>query len=70
MTDEREQVTVFAPATVANLGPGYDVLGLALEGVGDRVEVDLAMGGRTIPAVYETTLHEPPSRVVLETRGS
>ncbi len=39
-------------------------------GVGDRVEVDLAMGGRTIPAVYETTLHEPPSRVVLETRGS
>ena len=39
-------------------------------GVGDRVEVDLAMGGRTIPAVYETTLHEPPHRVVLETRGS
>ncbi len=39
-------------------------------GVGDRVEVDLAMGGRTIPAVYETTLHESPHRVVLETSGS
>ena len=39
-------------------------------GVGDRVEVDLAMGGRTIPAVYETTLHEPPHRVVLETSGT
>ena len=39
-------------------------------GLGDRVEVDLAMGGRTIPAVYETTSYEPPHRVVLETRGS
>ena len=39
-------------------------------GLGDRVEVDLAMGGRTIPAVCETTSYEPPSRVVLETRGS
>lgn len=28
----------FAPATVANLGPGYDVLGLAVGGPGDVVE--------------------------------
>ncbi|MGA0830204.1 MAG: aldo/keto reductase [Nitriliruptoraceae bacterium] len=39
-------------------------------GAADRGEADLAMGGRTIPAVYETTLHEPPHRVVLETSGS
>jgi homoserine kinase len=31
------QVAAFAPATVANLGPGFDVLGLALEGMGDTV---------------------------------
>ncbi len=30
-------VTAYAPATLANLGPGYDVLGLALTGLGDRV---------------------------------
>jgi len=30
-------VRAFAPATVANLGPGFDILGLALEGPGDRV---------------------------------
>ena len=30
-------VTAFAPATVANLGPGFDVLGLALQGPGDTV---------------------------------
>jgi homoserine kinase len=26
-------VSAFAPATVANLGPGFDVLGLALDGL-------------------------------------
>ncbi|MDQ7030746.1 MAG: homoserine kinase [Ardenticatenia bacterium] len=32
-----EKVTVFAPATVANVGPGFDVLGVAVEGLGDVV---------------------------------
>jgi homoserine kinase len=36
-TEHPEQVTVFAPATVANVGPGYDVLGLAVEAPGDHV---------------------------------
>ena len=31
------QVEAFAPATVANLGPGFDVLGLALDEPGDCV---------------------------------
>lgn len=30
----------FAPATVANLGVGFDILGLAVEGLGDTVEVE------------------------------
>ena len=30
----------FAPATVANLGVGFDILGLALEGCGDRAIVE------------------------------
>lgn len=34
-----ESVTVFAPATIANLGPGFDVLGVAVEGLGDWVTV-------------------------------
>jgi homoserine kinase len=32
-----EEVTAFAPATVSNLGPGFDILGLALSGPGDTV---------------------------------
>lgn len=32
-----ERVSVFAPATIANVGPGFDVLGMAVEGLGDTV---------------------------------
>lgn len=34
-----DKIKVFAPATVANLGPGFDVLGLALEKLGDILEL-------------------------------
>lgn len=34
MTDD---VTAFAPASIGNVGVGFDMLGLALQGVGDRV---------------------------------
>jgi homoserine kinase len=45
-------VSVFAPATVANLGPGLDVLGLALAAPGDRVTAQLSPGGGvTVTAV-------------------
>ncbi len=32
-----DYVTAFAPASIGNVGVGFDMLGLALEGVGDRV---------------------------------
>ena len=32
-----DSVTAFAPASVGNVGVGFDMLGLALEGAGDRV---------------------------------
>ncbi|MEP6770032.1 MAG: homoserine kinase [Acidobacteriota bacterium] len=38
----------FAPATVANVGPGLDILGLALEGPGDFVSAFPAEGGRLV----------------------
>lgn len=33
----RPWIEAFAPATVSNLGPGFDCLGLAVQGAGDRV---------------------------------
>lgn len=35
--NESAVVTAFAPASIGNVGVGFDMLGLALEGVGDRV---------------------------------
>ena len=34
-----KSVKVFSPATIGNIGPGFDVLGLAVKGMGDIVEV-------------------------------
>jgi homoserine kinase len=36
------RLRIFAPATIANLGPGFDVLGLALTSPGDMVEAELS----------------------------
>ncbi len=37
--------TALAPATVGNVGPGFDVLGLAVEGLFDTCRLELAPGG-------------------------
>jgi homoserine kinase len=37
--NERRSATAFAPATVANVAVGFDILGFAVEAVGDRVTV-------------------------------
>jgi len=36
--------TAFAPGSIGNVGPGFDVLGLAVDGIGDRVTVELTRG--------------------------
>lgn len=33
----KQEVTSFAPASIGNVGPGFDVFGMALKGLGDRV---------------------------------
>jgi homoserine kinase len=44
MSTPRPWFEAFAPATVSNLGPGFDCLGLALEKQGDRVRARRAEG--------------------------
>lgn len=39
---ERQKVTAFAPATVANVSCGFDILGFAIEDLGDKVSVYLS----------------------------
>src|SRR5712691_5844960 len=40
--------TVFAPGSVGNVGPGFDILGLAIDGLGDRVTVEMGKSGPVI----------------------
>lgn len=61
-----KSVEVFAPATVANLGPGFDVLGLAVEGLGDRVIARRAPGPLRITRVEGARL---PTDVAANTAG-
>jgi homoserine kinase len=43
--------TAFAPGSIGNVGPGFDVLGLAVEGLGDRVTVELTRGNSSVRAI-------------------
>src|SRR4051812_44989 len=46
-----QSVTAFAPATVSNVGCGFDTLGFAIDCPGDEVTARFAPGGLTIDAV-------------------
>lgn len=48
-----KQIKVFSPATIGNIGPGFDVLGLAVKNLGDVVEARRLSGGKIrIAAVH------------------
>jgi homoserine kinase len=42
------RATVFAPGSVGNVGPGFDVLGLAVDGLGDTVSVEAGFSGPVV----------------------
>jgi homoserine kinase len=42
------RASVFAPGSVGNVGPGFDILGLAVDGAGDTVTVELGKSGPVI----------------------
>ncbi len=48
-----KRVVVEVPSTTANLGPGFDVFGLALDLFHDRVEVSLTQRGLSVEVVGE-----------------
>ena len=52
----------FAPATVANVGVGFDILGLAIQGAGDTVEVVL----RDEPGVVILAIEGDDGRLPLD----
>jgi len=55
---EPEPILTFAPATIANLGPGFGFLGCAIDGLGDFVSV---MVDPTIPPASSAFSKSPTS---------
>lgn len=55
-TGRRQPATAFAPGSVGNVGPGFDILGLAIEGIGDRVTVDLEKSGPVVVRGIDASL--------------
>ncbi|MCL5036841.1 MAG: homoserine kinase [Chloroflexi bacterium] len=47
----KRAVKVFAPGSIGNIGPGFDVLGVAVEGVGDVVEACKIKSGIVISEI-------------------
>lgn len=45
------KATVFAPGSIGNVGPGFDVLGLAVADIGDHVTVELTEGPARVAEV-------------------
>lgn len=73
--------TAFAPGSIGNVGPGFDVLGLAIDGIGDTVSLRLAADGpsriealtgrdaREVPCDCETNCAAIAAREYLRRRG-
>ena len=70
----------YAPATVANLGVGFDILGMALEGMGDRATVtfkdrpgivftEITGDGGMLPRDPETNVASVSARAFLDHMG-
>ncbi|KAL4188030.1 hypothetical protein AMTRI_Chr09g21860 [Amborella trichopoda] len=55
------EVTAFAPATIANLGPGFDFLGCAVDGLGDSVTLKIDPETRPGRLVI-TSIHGDPTK--------
>ena len=62
-------VKVFAPATIGNIGPGFDVLGLAIQGLGDIVEVREIPGNKLIIEDIQNADHDIPLDPLKNTAG-
>ena len=72
------KVRVFAPATVANMGCGFDIMGMTLDGVGDVVSVEVSEGdglaidncsGVELPTDIEKNVITPAVRALMGAFG-
>ncbi len=73
-----KKVKAFAPATVANMGCGFDIMGMTLNGVGDVVSIEVSDGdeliinnvsGVELPDDIEKNVITPAVRALMAAAG-
>ncbi len=73
-----KKIKVFAPATIANLGCGFDIAGMAIDSTGDVLEVSIAPGsglsianrsGVPLPDDIEENVTTPAVRALMAAYG-
>jgi len=80
VTDALKSVTAFAPASVSNVAAGFDVMGFAIDGLGDRVTASfsdrpgvhitmVSIHGSAIPVDPAKNTAGPPASRLLERSG-
>ena len=62
-------VKVFAPATIGNIGPGFDTLGLAIQGLGDTIEAFEITGNELIIESINNADHDITKNPAKNTAG-
>lgn len=74
-----DKIKIFSPSTIANVGCGYDVLGFALDGIGEEMEVTKRDDGRLVideikgfdlPKDPEVNTATVAARALLDAAGS
>lgn len=67
-----DRINVFAPASVANVGCGYDVLGFALEGLGDFLTIERvrSKGLEIVEILGSTDIPKDPLKNVATVAGN
>lgn len=63
---EKKKIKAFAPASVANVGCGFDVLGFAMDKIGDTLEIETVpqSGIHILPILGQGTLSTDPQKNV------
>ena len=71
-------IHVFAPGTVANMGCGFDIMGMTLDGVGDHIEISASEGSgisivnhskASLPSDIEKNVMTPGLRAMMTALG-
>ncbi|KPK83283.1 MAG: homoserine kinase [Bacteroides sp. SM23_62_1] len=57
---EKQSITIYSPATVANVGPGFDILGFAIDRPGDIMTIEI------ISSLEHEIINRTPYNIPLE----